>query len=73
VRGLEWYELGGGEVIVNVTDHEDVSEVTSELGKLFTWDFVQVEALPDEDGEGATEWLTLIGARRSLTATRPAA
>jgi len=64
VRGLEQYELGNGEIIVNVTDHEDWSEVTRELGKTWTWESLQFQTEPGEDGEDPTEWLVLMNCKR---------
>jgi hypothetical protein len=60
VRGLEQYELGNGEIIVNITDHDDWSEVTTELAKTWTWESFQIEW--DEEGNG--EWLVLMNCKR---------
>lgn len=65
MRGLEWYNLGNGEIIVNVTEVEDTSEVISELGARWTWESTETRIQPaSEEGEGAIEWLVLIGATR---------
>lgn len=70
MRELEWYVLGDGdhaEVIVDVTEVAETSKVTEQLATEWTWDSFQVQFLPGEDGEGPTEWMTLIGARRRIT------
>lgn len=62
VRGIEWYVLGEGdhlEVIVNVTEVLDISEVRTRLGRHWTWASTETRILPGEEGEGATEWLVL--------------
>lgn len=66
VRGLEWYDLGNGELIVNVTEVEDTSEVRTQLGRKWTWESTETRIQPAEEGEGATEWLVLIGAKRLI-------
>jgi hypothetical protein len=61
VQSLEWYVLGEGdhlEVIVNVTEILEISEVKSRLGIYWTWESTETRILPDE-GEGITEWLVL--------------
>lgn len=70
MRELEQYELGNGELIVNVTAIEDVAEVTNELALHWTWDSYQVTALPanEREGEPPSEWVTLIGAKRRVMA-----
>lgn len=60
MRVLEQFQLSNGELIVNVTDHDDLSEVTRELANTWEWDSFQIEW--DEEGNG--EWLCLIAARR---------
>lgn len=60
MRGIEQYELGNGELIVNMTDHDSLSEVTRELSKEWTWESFEIEW--DEEGNG--EWLVLIGIKR---------
>lgn len=64
VRGLEYYNLGNGEIIVNVTEVDDTSEVRTQLGEQWTWESTETRIQPAEEGEGATEWLVLIGAKR---------
>lgn len=69
MRGFEWYVLGEGdhsEVIVNVTEVLEISEARTQLGRHWTWDSTETRILPEEEGEGATEWLVLIGARRLM-------
>jgi hypothetical protein len=71
VRGLEYYELGNGEqgleLLVNVTDFEDCSEVTEQLAKTWTWDTLTgPTVIEGDENEEATEWLTLTGARRLI-------
>jgi hypothetical protein len=64
VQRLEWFELGNGELIVNVTEIPEISEVTKELGESWTWESIEQFTQPAEEGEGITEWLILIGATR---------
>ena len=75
VQELEYYELGNGDsldVIVNVTDSEELSIVISDISRLYSWASIRgPEAQVDEEGI-ASEWLTLVGAKRSLTALRSA-
>ena len=75
VQELEYYELGEGDsptVIVNVTGSEELSTVINEMSRLYSWTACQgPEAQVDEEGI-ASEWLTLVGAKRHLTALRSA-
>lgn len=63
MRGLEWYDLGNGEIIVNVTEVLDTSEVKTQLGRKWTWESTETRIQPAEEGEGPTEWLVLIGVK----------
>jgi hypothetical protein len=69
LQDLEWCVLGEGdhlEVVVNVTEVYEISEVKDHLGKLWAWDSTETRILPGDDEEGATEWLVLIGARKLI-------
>jgi hypothetical protein len=68
VRGLEFYELGnddgGTDLIVNVTEVENLDEVKIYLSRHWTWGSQHgPEVLIDEDGE-LSEWLTLRAAEK---------
>lgn len=67
MSGFDWQYLGAGELIVEI-GQADISRVTTDLGKEWTWDSEEYGVITDEDGT-VTEWMTLHGARRrSLTA-----
>jgi hypothetical protein len=68
VRGLEYFVLDNDEIIVNITEVDSTEVVNTELGRDWTWNAYQVTTVPadDEDGEGPTEWMTLIGAKRRI-------
>lgn len=67
VRGLEVCELGNDDgstdLIVNVTEQDDLCRVTEDLASTWTWESLTgPTTVVDEDG--ASEWLTLQGAKR---------
>lgn len=69
MQGLEVVELGNGELIVNVTEiceSDGISEVTDRLAEKWVWESIELQTQPAEEGEGATEWLVLIGAKRLI-------
>lgn len=71
MRGIEWYVLGEGdhsEVIVNITEILEISEVKIRLGVYWTWESTETRILPGDEGEGVTEWLALIGTTRLVAA-----
>jgi len=61
---LECVALEGGELLVDVTDHDNLSEVLDELSKTWTWESTEgpVVHVGDEDEE-VSEWLILVGAK----------
>jgi hypothetical protein len=63
VQGLEVVELGNGELIVNVTEHTEMSRVTDWLSRTWTWDSLQIQTEWDDETEGATEWLVLMNCK----------
>ena len=62
---LECVALEGGELLVDVTDHDNLSEVLDELSKKWTWDAQEGPVVhpPEEEDTESTEWLVLINAR----------